>query len=40
MEEKSVGIKTLKNTKTLISYSQIIDVYENLYKTIIQHKKG
>ena len=31
MEEKKVGIKTLKNPKAFISYSQKVDdVYENL----------
>ena len=31
MEQKKVGIKTLKNPKAFISYSQKVDdVYENL----------
>ena len=35
---EKVGIKSLKNPKALIHYSQTIYVYEKL-KTIIQQKK-
>ena len=38
--KERVGIEILKNPKTFIDYSQTIDMFMKIWKTVIQQRKG